>query len=128
MEAVKTIAPIVFWKTKSFWAGIMPTALTTVDLVFNRLGGEGSEPIANALAAVLNIVGLDWTGEQIASFMRTLYPLYLLIFAQQRGTFSGKIPRPYTADATKEATVEMAIQNGKSAFEMGKTIGKSLRK
>lgn len=42
MEAVKTIAPIVFWKTKSFWAGIMPTALTTVDLVFNCLSGEGS--------------------------------------------------------------------------------------
>lgn len=126
MEPIKTIAPIAFWNTKSFWGGIVPTVLTTVDMIISQLSSEGSEPVANALASVLNTIGFEVTGEQIAGFMRTLYPLYLLIFAQQRGTFSGAIPRPYTVDQAKETAVVQAVENGKSAFEMGKAIGKSI--
>lgn len=122
----KTIAPIFIAKTRSFWLGIVPTALTTLDLAFAQLAGEGSEPLANALAGAADLLGFGWTGEEIAGFMRTLYPLYLLIFAQQRGTFSGALPRPYTIDPAKEKAVVQAVENGKTAFEVGKRLGESL--
>lgn len=128
MEPITTIAPIAFWKTPSFWAGIVPTALTTLDLAFQALAGENGAPVAGAVASIAALVGLDWTAEQIAGFMQTLYPLYLLVFAQQRGTFSGAIPRPYTADASKEQIVVRAIENGKTAFEAGKAIGKAIKR
>lgn len=50
-------------------------------------------------------MGLDWTGAQIAEFMTTLLPLYMIIFAQQRGTFSGAIPRPLTVSPSKERAI-----------------------
>ncbi|MDT1061919.1 hypothetical protein RM190_08630 [Paracoccus sp. CPCC 101403] len=128
MDSIKTIVPIWIAKTRSFWLGIVPTALTTVDLAFTHLTGEGSEPVANAVAAIAQQVGLDWTGEQIASFMRTLYPLYLIIFAQQRGTFSGAIPRPYTLDPKKEGQIIEMVENGKSAFDAGKKIGEAINR
>lgn len=128
MDTIKTIVPVFFAKTRSFWFGIVPTVLTTVDLAFAHLTSEGSEPVANAIAAALTLIGPEWTGEQIASFMRTLYPLYLLIFAQQRGTFNGALPRPYTIDPAKEKLVVEAVKNGKSAFEMGKAIGAAIKK
>ncbi|MCG6111345.1 MAG: hypothetical protein MEQ74_04040 [Paracoccus sp.] len=127
MDSIKTIAPILFAKTRSFWFGIVPTSLTALDLAFTHLTGDGSVPVANALASALQLVGLDWTGEQIAGFMQTLLPLYLVIFAQQRGTFSGAIPRPYTASPTKERAVIQTIEDGKSAFEAGKAFAERLR-
>lgn len=123
MEEIKRIAPIFIGKTASFWAGILPTALTTLDLMFQYLVGEGSGPVANAIAALFGIFGAEWTGEQIASFMQTLYPLYLIVFAQQRGMFSGKIPRPYTISPEKEKTVTTLIENGKEIFDAGVKIG-----
>lgn len=116
MTSIKTIAPIFIGKTRSFWLGIVPTALTTMDLAFTRLTGPGSAPVANALAAGVQPIGLDWTGDQIATSMQRLYPLYLLIFAQQRGTFGGAMPRPYTIDPAKERQVVKVIDDGKSAF------------
>ena len=105
----------------------MPTALTTVDLAFTHLTGEGSEPVANAVAAIAQQVGQDWTGEQIATFMRTLYPLYLIVFAQQRGTFSGAIPRPYTLNPAKEGQIAQVVEDGKSAYDAGVKIGGQLK-
>lgn len=128
MDSIKTIVPIFIGKTRSFWLGIVPTALTTADLVFAHLTGEGSEPVANAIAAAVQQLGLDWTGEQIAAFMRTLYPVYLLIFAQQRGTFSGAVPRPYTIDPAREKQIARVVEDGKSAFDAGRKIGEALRK
>ena len=128
MDSIKTIAPIVFAKTRSFWFGIVPTSLTALDLAFTHLTGEGSVPVANALASALQLVGLDWTGDQIAGVMQTLLPLYLVIFAQQRGTFNGAIPRPYTTSPAKERELMRTIEDGKSAFEAGKAFGERLRK
>ncbi|MFN3313500.1 MAG: hypothetical protein ACK46Q_08545 [Hyphomonas sp.] len=128
MDSIKTIAPILFAKTRSFWYGLVPTSLTALDLAFTHLTGDGSVPVANALASALQLVGLDWTGEQIAGFMQTLLPLYLVVFAQQRGTFSGAIPRPYTASPSKERALIQTIEDGKSAFEAGKAFGERLRR
>lgn len=128
MDSIKTIVPIWVAKTRSFWLGIVPTALTTIDLAFKHLTGEGSEPVANAVAAVAQQVGLEWTGEQIATFMRTLYPLYLIVFAQQRGTFNGAIPRPYTLNPKKEGQILEVVENGKAAFKAGKKIGEAIRR
>lgn len=128
MDSIKTIAPIFFGKARSFWLGIVPTSLTALDLAFTHLTGEGSLPIANSLGAALQLVGLEWTGDQIAGFMQTLLPIYLVIFAQQRGTFSGAIPRPYTASPAKERAVVQVIEDGKSAFEAGKAFGKRLKR
>jgi len=127
MDSIKTIVPIWIAKTRSFWLGIVPTALTTVDLAFTHLTGEGSEPVANAVAAIAQQVGQDWTGEQIATFMRTLYPLYLIVFAQQRGTFSGAIPRPYTLNPAKEGQIAQVVEDGKSAYDAGVKIGGQLK-
>lgn len=102
--------------------------LTTLDLAFTHLTGEGSVPVANAIADVVGLVGLDWTGVQIAEFMQKLYPLYLIIFAQQRGTFSGAMPRPYTIDPAKEKEIAKVIEDGKSAFEAGKAYGQTLKR
>lgn len=127
MDSIKTIAPIFFAKTRSFWLGIVPTSLTALDLAFSTLTGENAIPVANAIASAVNLVGIDWTGEQIAAVMQTLLPLYLLIFAQQRGTFSGAVPRPYTANPEKERQIIQVIEHGKSAFEAGKAFGERLK-
>lgn len=127
MDSIKTIKPILITKTRSFWFGIVPTGLTALDLAFTHLAGDANVPVANALAGALQLVGLDWTGEQIAGFMQTLLPLYLLIFAQQRGTFSGATPRPYTASPSKEREIIRVIEDGKSAFEAGKAFGERLK-
>lgn len=127
ITGMKTIAPIFFAKTRSFWLGIVPAGLTALDLAFTHLTGEGSLPVANALATSLQLTGLEWTGHQIAGFMQTLLPLYLVIFAQQRGTFTGAIPRPYTTSPAKEREIIQVIQDGKSAFEAGKAFGERLK-
>lgn len=128
MDSIKNIVPVFIGKTRSFWLGIVPTVLTTMDLAFAHLTGDGSAPVANALSAAVDLVGIQVTGDQIADFMQTLYPLYLLIFAQQRGTFSGKIPQPYTIDPEKERTVIKVVEDGKSAFEAGKAFGEALKR
>ena len=124
----RTIIPVFFAKTRSFWLGIVPGALTAVDVAFQVLGSADGGPVADALAMVLSAFGADVTGEAIATTMQRLAPLYLLIFAQQRGTFSGKLPRPYTADPKVERAVVEAVENGKSAFEAGKRLGKALKR
>ncbi len=120
----KTIAPIFIAKTRSFWLGIVPASLTLIDVAFQALTAEGSEPVANALALILSAFGADLTGEQIAGVMRALAPLYALIVAQQR---SG-LARPYTASLGVEKAVVAAVEDGKSAFEAGKAIGASIKR
>ncbi|MBM3604289.1 MAG: hypothetical protein FJX25_05905 [Alphaproteobacteria bacterium] len=127
MDSIKTIAPIFFAKTRSFWLGIVPAALTGLDLAFSTLTGENAIPVANAIASAVDLLGIDWTGEQIAAVMQTLLPLYLLIFAQQRGTFSGATPRPYTTSPEKERQIIRVIEDGKSAFEAGRAFGERLK-
>lgn len=123
MDSLKTIAPIFFAKTRSFWLGIVPTTLTGLDLAFLITTGDSAIPVANAVASIANLIGMDWTAGQIAGVMQTLLPLYMLIFAQQRGTFSGAVPRPYTANPETERKVIQVIEDGKSAFEAGMPSG-----
>lgn len=127
MDQIRTIAPILITRTRSFWLAILPSALTTLDLAFTHLTGDGALPVATALATVVQLAGLDWTGEQIAAFMQTLYPLYLVVFMQQRGSFSGAIPRPYTASPAKERALVQTIEDGKSAFEAGRAFAERLK-
>lgn len=119
-----TIAPIFIAKTRSFWLGIVPAVLTLIDVAFQALTAEGSEPVANAMAMILSAVGFDVTGDQIAGFMRALAPLYALIVAQQRAGVS----RPYTVDPAKEREVIRTIEDGKSAFKAGKAFGERLKR
>lgn len=119
---VKTIVPIFIAKTRSFWLGIVPAALTLIDVMFQVFTTEGNEPVAAAIAAILGPV-TSWTPDQIASFMKGMAPLYAFIIAQQRGGLS----RPYTIDLTKEMRVIEAVEDGKSAFEAGKRIGEAIK-
>lgn len=114
MDSIRTIAPYPFRQNAPFPVRDCPTSLTAPDLAFTHLTGESSMPVANALASALQLVGLDWTGKQIAGFMQTLLSLYLVIFAQQRGAFSRAIPRPNTTSPAKERAVIQTIENGKS--------------
>lgn len=119
-----TIAPITFWKTRSFWFGWFPALLTLLDSAFQLIDTAAAVPVANALAMILSLFGADISGEDIAVFMKTIAPLYALIVAQQRGGLS----RPYTMDPTKEQQVAKAVEDGKSAFEAGKQIGAAIKK
>lgn len=123
-EGIKVIKPIAFWKTRSFWFGWFPAALTLLDTAMQVVDTPAAVPVANAIAAPLALIGLDVTGESVAGFMKAISPLYALIVAQQR---SG-ITRPYTASAAKEQTIAEVVSDGKSAFEAGKRIGAALKK
>ncbi|MDT1063673.1 hypothetical protein RM190_17515 [Paracoccus sp. CPCC 101403] len=59
--------------------------------------------------------------------MRTLHPLYPIIFARQRGTFSGAIPRPYALNPKKEGQIAKFIKDWKSAFDAGVKTGEPLK-
>ena len=121
---VTTIKPVFFLFTASFWLGLAPGIAAALEFVFTYFAGPDGGPVAASLATVLSVFGADVTGEQISELIQKLSPLYLFLFAWQRGTFSGKLPRPYTADKGKADTVIRAVENGKTAFETGKEIGK----
>ena len=123
MTDTTTVAPITFWKTRSFWFGWFPALLTLLDSAFQLIDTPAAVPVANALAMILSLFGADISGDDISLFMKTIAPLYTLIVAQQRAGVS----RPYTADPAKEREVLRTIENGKSAFEAGKAIGKELK-
>nr|WP_111300390.1 hypothetical protein [Paracoccus saliphilus] len=90
-ESIKTVAPILITRTRSFWFGILPAVLTGIDVLARSVTDGTSEPIAGAIALVLSpITGL--TAEDVHSFMVAIAPIFALIVAQQRGGLS----RPYT--------------------------------
>ena len=71
--------------------------LTTVDMIISQLSSEGSEPVANALASVLNTIGFEVTGEQIAALGRIA------------GEKAVALIRKEPADPTTAAIVETRI-------------------
>lgn len=119
----KTIAPIFLLKTRSFWLGIFPILLTAGDMLFSTATAGDGGPLVAMIAQITGYATAD-----VQATVLKLTPLWTLIFAQQRGTFSGAIPRPYTLDPKKEKVIVDAVENGKSAFEAGKAIGAALKK
>lgn len=114
MDPIRAIAPVLPWKTKGFWLGLFPAILTFIDVIFQTLTADGSEPVADAIATVLNLIGVDVTGVQIVAFMRSVAPLYVAILFWQRGGFGGGIPRPYTLDPKEEKRgVEVVLDTRK---------------
>ena len=123
-EGIKVIKPIAFWKTRSFWFGWFPAAVTLFDVAMQQLDTPTGAIVAESIAYFLSLMGFDVDGAHVATFMRMIAPIYALIVAQQR---SG-ITRPYTASAAKEQTIAEVVSDGKSAFEAGKRIGAALKK
>lgn len=122
MTDIKTVAPIFIAKTRSFWLGIVPAALTLIDVIAGAASDGSAEPIAGALAAIIGpFTGLS--AEDIHRFMLAVAPLCALIVAHQRGGLS----RPYTASPAKEQAVLRAIEDGRSAFDVGKSLGERLK-
>lgn len=118
---IKTIAPILITKTRSFWLGIVPAALTLVDVLVGSVSDGTSEPIAGAIAALTGPL-TGWTADQVHAFMLAVAPVFALVVAHQRGGLS----RPYTANPAKEKAIVQVVEDGKSAFEAGKAIGAAL--
>ena len=122
-DTVKTITPIAFWKTRSFWFGWFPALLTIVNVAVGELMTGQVGPVSEAIFFVVGHF-LPVTARDISDFMVKIAPLYALIVAQQRAGLS----RPYAIDASKENSVLEMVENGKTAFDAGKAIGQALRK
>lgn len=122
MDSIKTIAPILIARTRSFWLGIVPATLTLIDVIARTVSDGSAEPIAGALAAILGPI-FGATAEGIHGFMLAVAPLCALVVAHQR---SG-LARPYTTSPSKERDLVRAIEDGKSAFEAGKAFAERLR-
>lgn len=121
-DPIKIIKPIAFWKTRSFWFGWFPAALTGLDVLAGELSSGSTGPVSKALASVLGAF-TGWTPEEIERTMLAVAPIYALIVAHQRRG----INQPYTADPTKEKAVVQAIEDGKSILEKGIAIGKAIK-
>jgi len=124
---MKTIIPIWFAKTASWWTGLFPTILAAIEFVFTTFGSDQGGPVAESIVYVLSAFGADISAEMISEVIRKLTPLYLLLFAYNRGTFTGQIPRPYVLTPTKEKQVAAVVENGLEAFKEGQKIGKLLK-
>lgn len=123
MTNARTIAPIFIARTRSFWLGIVPAALTLIDVVAGSVADGTSGPIAGAVAALAGpLTGI--TAEQVHAFMLAVAPLCALIVAHQRSGLS----RPYTSSPAKEKAITQAVVDGKAAFDAGKAIGKALKR
>ncbi|MEO1949292.1 hypothetical protein [Thioclava sp.] len=122
MNSIKTIAPILITRTRSFWLGIVPAGLTLVDIIAGAVSDGTAEPIAASIAAIVGpIFGI--TAAEVHAFMLAIAPLCALIVAHQR---SG-LARPYTTSPSKERDLVRTIEDGKSAFEAGKAFGERLQ-
>ncbi|OJH46182.1 hypothetical protein [Paracoccus sp. SM22M-07] len=121
MNSIKTIAPILITKTRSFWLGIVPAVLTLIDIIVGAVSDGTAEPIAASIAAIFGPV-FGVTAAEVHAFMLAVAPLCALIVAHQR---SG-LARPYTTSPSKERDLVRTIEDGKSAFEAGKAFGERL--
>ena len=117
MNSIKTIAPILITRTRSFWLGIVSAGLTLVDIIAGAVSDGTAEPIAAIFGPVFGI-----TAAEVHAFMRAVALLCALIVAHQR---SG-LTRLYTTSPSKERDLVRTIEDGKSAFEAGKAFGERL--
>ena len=121
MNSIKTIAPILITRTRSFWLGIVPAGLILVDITAGAVSDGTAEPIAKANAAIAGPV-LGITAAEVHAFMLAVAPLCALIVAHQR---SG-LARPYTTSPSKERDLVRTIDDGKSVFEACQAFGERL--
>lgn len=121
-DPIKVIQPIAFWKTRSFWFGWFPAALTLLDVVAGELSTGSTGPVSQGIAAILGSV-TGWSPAEIENAMLAVAPIYALVVAHQRRG----INQPYTVDPAKEKAVVQAIEDGKSILEKGIAIGKAVR-
>lgn len=121
-DPIKIIKPIAFWKTRSFWFGWFPAALTGLDVIAGELSSGTTGPVSKAIAVLLGSF-TGWTPQEIESAMLAVAPIYALVVAHQRRG----INQPYTADPSKEKAVVQAIEDGKSILEKGIAIGKAIK-
>jgi hypothetical protein len=122
IASIKIVAPIAFWKTKSFWFGWFPAFVTILNVALAELSTGSAGPVSQALFFIIGNV-LPVTADDIAEFMIKISPLYALIVAQQRAGLS----RPYTVDPVKERLIIEAVEDGKSAFDAGRAIGHAIK-
>lgn len=101
---MKDIKPIFIAKTRSFWLGIVPAALTLIDVIAGAATDGSAEPIAGAVAALIGPF-TGTTAEQVHSFMLAVAPICALIVAHQRGGVS----RPYAATPAREAAAQAEV-------------------
>lgn len=122
-SSIKTVAPIVFWKTRSFWLGWLPALVTILNVAFGELMTGSPGPVSTALFYVVGHF-LPVSAEEISNTMLKIAPLYALIVAQQRAGLT----RPYTTSPEKERAVVEIVENGLDAFEAGRAAGQALRR
>lgn len=92
--------PIWIARTRSFWLGILPAALTILDMIVQISASEAAGPVSAAVAALLQALGADVTGDDVAGLMRAAAPIYALIVAQQRAGSA----RPYVMTRKQEVS------------------------
>lgn len=126
MESIKTIVPIFIGKTKSFWLGGVPAALSLLEFAIYQMQGDQAGPVAAALALILGPL-FGWTADDITRWVQGIAPLYTFIVMWQRSGTAG-IPRPYTLNPAKEGQIIEVVEDGKSAFEAGKKIGEAIKR
>lgn len=94
---MKEIKPIFIAETRSFWFGIVPAALTLIDVIAGAASDGTAEPIAGAVATVVGpFTGI--TADEVHAFMLAVAPVCALIVAHQRKGVS----RHYAATPAKE--------------------------
>lgn len=71
MNSIKTIAPILITRTRSFWLGILLAGLTLVDIIASAVSDGTAEPIAAIVGPVFGI-----TATEVHAFMLAVAPLW----------------------------------------------------
>mgnify|MGYP007088351582 CR=1 FL=1 len=127
MDSIKTIAPILITKTKSFWLGAVPAAFSLLEFIFFYFQGDQAGPVAGALALILGPL-FGWTADDITRWVQGVAPIYTFVVMWQRSGIGGGIPRPYTISPEKEQRIVKVIEDGKSAFEAGLQVGRAVKK
>lgn len=118
----RPVTPIAIWKTKSFWFGWVPAALTLLDTTFQLIDTPAAVPVANSVSMVLSPF-VDVSGEDITLFMKGLAPLYAFVIGYQRRG----VNQPYTMNPAKESQVVAVVKEGTQAFQQGQAMGKVLK-
>lgn len=100
------VTPIWIVRTRSFWLGIVPLLVATVDMLVQLTSTEAAGPVGAAIAGVIRVMGFDVTGDDVTGFLKSAALIGGLILAQQRAGLS----RPYVATrAAENATVAVKV-------------------